>query len=451
MEATTATQVVLVPGAIEAPGGRPGDGQPVVLAGGPLRARLGQPGAATDAATDAAATGAGAATNALGRQPGAGAGAPPAPAGTVLAPAGSGPTPGVIPDLMATPVFAELKMPEPQASPDLPQRTSALGQPGRPGQPGQPGQPGRPGADHGGGSAVPWRSRRGVLLLAAAAAVIVVIAGVWIAFPGLTASLAQNFDQPSRSTTGTAGPSSGPTSQASHPGTKGHSSGPGSGTGSPAPSGGHTPSGKHTQSGKPSPSGTPRPSSTPSPSATPSPSPSPSPSSSGSGGSTPPPPGYVWQSVTAASIGTRAGFRLAAPASWVMTPGLVTTIRPVLGGARLRINLNPWAMPGPVGEARRLQAAAIATGRYPHYHLASILAITFHGHPAATWVFWWRPPASLVRINVAEVIFHAGALAGHQPYVLSMSAPATRAGWASGIFRVALRTFKPLPAPGPAS
>ena len=103
------------------------------------------------------------------------------------------------------------------------------------------------------------------------------------------------------------------------------------------------------------------------------------------------------------------------------------------------------------GEARRLQAAAIATGRYPHYHLASILAITFHGHPAATWVFWWRPPASLVRINVAEVIFHAGALAGHQPYVLSMSAPATRAGWASGIFRVALRTFKPLPAPGPAS
>ena len=135
MEATTATQVVLVPGAIEAPGGRPGDGQPGVLAGGPLRTRLGQPGAATDAATDAAATGAGAATNALGRQPGAGAGAPPAPAGTVLAPAGSGPTPGVIPDLMATPVFAELKMPEPQASPDLPQRTSALGQPGRPGQP----------------------------------------------------------------------------------------------------------------------------------------------------------------------------------------------------------------------------------------------------------------------------------------------------------------------------
>jgi hypothetical protein len=155
--------------------------------------------------------------------------------------------------------------------------------------------------------------------------------------------------------------------------------------------------------------------------------------------------------VTAASIGTTAGFRLAAPASWVMNRGLVTTIRPLSGSARLRISLTPFAVPGPVREARHLQAEAIAAHRYPHYHLLSILAFTFHGHPAATWQFWWRPNASLVRINVAKVIFRAGSAAGHQPYVLSMSAPATRAGWASSIFRVAMRTFTPLPAPGPTS
>src|SRR5438128_2692798 len=51
------------------------------------------------------------------------------------------------------------------------------------------------------GQARSAHSRRSVVLLAAAAAVVVVIGGVWIAFPGLTASLAQNFEKPSTGTT----------------------------------------------------------------------------------------------------------------------------------------------------------------------------------------------------------------------------------------------------------
>jgi hypothetical protein len=149
--------------------------------------------------------------------------------------------------------------------------------------------------------------------------------------------------------------------------------------------------------------------------------------------------------VSAASIGTTAGFLLAAPTRWEMIPGLVTTIRPVVGAAHMKINLSPFAVQGPVREARRLQAMAVATHRYPHYHLTTILATGFHGRPAAIWQFWWRPYSSLVAVDVTEVIFTAKTPAGPQPYVLLMSAPATRAGWASAIFRVAMRTFTPLP------
>jgi hypothetical protein len=282
--------------------------------------------------------------------------------------------------------------------------------------------------------------------MAAAAAVIIVIGGVWIAFPGLTASLAQNFEQVPPRTVASVGPGSTPSAQSRHHSPSGGST-PGGQHASPGSPPGHTPSGKKTKPGSPRPSGhpsqsaQPTPSGHPSPSASPSPSPTPSPTPSQKS----PPPGYVWQTVTAASIGTTAGFRLAAPAAWMMTPGLVTIIKPTAGSARMRINLTPFAVQGPVREARHLQAVAVAAHRYPHYHLVSILAITFHGRPAATWQFWWRPNGSAVAVDVSEVIFTAKTSAGPQPYVLLMSAPATRAGWASGIFRVAMRTFRPLP------
>jgi hypothetical protein len=149
--------------------------------------------------------------------------------------------------------------------------------------------------------------------------------------------------------------------------------------------------------------------------------------------------------VTGLSIGTTAGFRVAALAPWIMTPALDTIIRPLAGSARLGINLAPFPVHGPVKVAKYRQAKAIAQHRYHLYHLVSILAVTFHGRPAATWEFWWRPRGSVVAIDVTQVIFTARTSAGPQPYVLSMSAPASRAAWASRVFRVAMRTFKVLP------
>ena len=129
-----------------------------------------------------------------------------------------------------------------------------------------------------------------------------------------------------------------------------------------------------------------------------------------------------------------------------MTPGVDTVIQPPVGSARLRISLSPFAVPGPVREAKYRQATAIALHRYHRYHLMSIVATTFHGRPAAAWTFWWRPRGSLVAVDVTQIIFTVKTAAGSQPYVLSMSAPATRAAWAKQIFRVAKRTFRPLPA-----
>ena len=95
-------------------------------------------------------------------------------------------------------------------------------------------------------------------------------------------------------------------------------------------------------------------------------------------------------------------------------------------------------------EARRLQAAALAKGTYRRYHLVSILPRRFHGWPAATWTFWWKP-AGRPAVDVVKVLFTAMATAGPQPYDISMSAPAYRSAYASHVLAAALRTFSPLP------
>ena len=128
-----------------------------------------------------------------------------------------------------------------------------------------------------------------------------------------------------------------------------------------------------------------------------------------------------------------------------MTPGLLTVFRPPAGAARLRVSMAAWAVHGPLREAGHLQAVAIADHLYPRYHLVSILPVTFHGRPAASWSFWWRPAPGAAAINVVDVIYTALTSAGPQPYILSISAPAPRASWADHIFRVAMRTFRPLP------
>ena len=156
------------------------------------------------------------------------------------------------------------------------------------------------------------------------------------------------------------------------------------------------------------------------------------------------PAGFSWERVTAKSIGTTAGFRLAAPSAWLLTPGLHSVIKPLVGNSKLIVDMAPFAVSGPVREARRLQGSAIAHNRFRNYHLLAITGGTFHGWPAATWTFWWRP-LNGARIDVTRIIFTAHTSAGPQPYVLSMSAPAPHATAAAKVFKIARRTFRPLP------
>src|SRR5215472_15795330 len=387
---------------------------------------------------------------------------------------------GVVPDLMATPNFADLRMPAGTAPPD--EAIDPGAETARTLDPGDlgtdplvaggsgtddptdrasaaPAKPGDPGEHDRDSKASDFFRRRGVVALAPVVVLAVAAAIVYATLPSVRAPIA-------RLITGGSQPNQGSVA-AGHGGHRvnatgrqgGHSTGnrpgsPGSGSSGPAPSGKPSSSGKPKPTGKPSASGKPsgkpssgQPSSSPSSSTSPSPSPDPTPSPStsnpGSGGA--PPTGYVWDRVTAASVGTIAGFRIAAPSPWVMTPGLNTVIKPAMSAVRLDINMGTWALPGPVKEARRRQAVAKANHRYPQYQLVSIVGTQFHGWPAARWTFTYWPATALNPIDVTELFFTAQTLDGPQQYVMWMSAPSPRATSALKRLHVAMRTFKALP------
>ncbi|HEX9552895.1 MAG TPA: protein kinase [Streptosporangiaceae bacterium] len=348
----------------------------------------------------------------------------------------------VLPDLMATPVFAELKMPElppSAAGPGVADGSGTAAASAIAAGSGTAGlYPATPGTAVGSGGlprsartrmAGLAHSRRGLVLTAPLAASAIVAGIVFLAFPGFGDSLVRSLSHgPNASKIGMH-----PAQNAVEGSRPRGSSEPGSGSqGGQGPAGNPQPSGPHRATGRPT---------SPGPSGTPAPTPtqtSPPPN----GGELP--PGYSWQSVTAQSIETTAGFRLAAPSSWLMTPGLHTFIKPPGGRARLIVDMAPFAVQRPVREAHYLQAAAIAHNKYRRYHLVSISSRMFHGWSAAAWAFWWKP-VNGARIVVTKIIFTAQTTAGPQPYILSMSAPATHLAAASQVFRVARRTFTPLP------
>jgi len=370
----------------------------------------------------------------------------------------------VVPDLMATPVFAELRMPVEAASyADADAGAVPASRAGAPDSAGDgsagleapafaqaaalaaaSAAPPSPGSRFGRGS----HSRRG-LVLAAPVLVSGLVAGiVFLAFPGIGNNFGHFlFRQPggsalnsglgdgglSRTAPARRGkakrqnalPRAGQRPAARTPPTKRHPGAPGS----PRPSA--HPSSKTSASNQPSPS----------PTQSTSGSPSPSPSPVTSGGTLP--TGYGWRSVSAETAGTTAGFRLAAPAAWLMAAGLQTYIQPPLRAGRLEVNMAAFAAAGPFKEAKFLQAKAIGHHRYRRYHLVSLLAQRFHGWPAAWWTFWWKP-LDRPRRDVAAIIFTAHTKAGPQPYILSMAAPAGRAAYASHVMRIAMRTFSPV-------
>jgi serine/threonine protein kinase len=158
----------------------------------------------------------------------------------------------------------------------------------------------------------------------------------------------------------------------------------------------------------------------------------------------PPPPGYAWHTVTAARLGTAAGFVIAVPAQWhTHVQGLAVELQPPAGGADITISLAPFTAAQPAAQARQEQAAAIAAGQYPGYRRTAIEATEFRGRGAAAWRFTWRSGA-LSRTTVLTLLVTLPTSAGAEPYALSVSAPTLHFPAARKAFDTALTTFRPL-------
>ncbi|MGO9082539.1 MAG: protein kinase domain-containing protein [Streptosporangiaceae bacterium] len=344
-------------------------------------------------------------------------------------PAAGGGRDGAEPPFLAPPDYASLRMPDelPEPGPPLPQAAGPGASPadtgGAPGGPGQPGSgavlTGFPGT--GAAPASPPRRRHRLLALAGAAAFLVAGAAAWAVYsqslgssPVLTQSPAggQRLVGHSAATRHGAG-------QAGH---SGSAAGPVAARS--AASSGHA-----------------RPVSTAQPSSPGRPGGGPPPAASASAGPAPP-SGYRWVTVTAASLGTTAGFTIAVPDSWqVSQDGLATTAAAGSGPA-LTVSLSPFRFADPARQARYLEASSVTAGDYPGYRRVYLRLAGFRGLPAGWWRFSWRS-GSAGRTGVLEILFTASTTAGPQSCTLSVTAPAAQFPAAESVFAQAVRTFQP--------
>jgi eukaryotic-like serine/threonine-protein kinase len=166
-------------------------------------------------------------------------------------------------------------------------------------------------------------------------------------------------------------------------------------------------------------------------------------SGSGTGGAgTPAPANYRWLSVSGATAGTAAGFKVAVPVGWqVTTKGAATYLDAPLGSASIEINLATFAYANPLREAQYLNQTAAADGQYAGYQLTAISPVIYRDAPAATWRFTWKP-GLLGRVTRLEYLFGRATPAGRQDYALSVSAPTLQFPAANVIFGVILASFQ---------
>jgi tRNA A-37 threonylcarbamoyl transferase component Bud32 len=163
----------------------------------------------------------------------------------------------------------------------------------------------------------------------------------------------------------------------------------------------------------------------------------------GSGGA--PPPGFQWEQVSAASLGSTAGFKIAIPDAWQLNrDNLLTYLQAPPGSPYIEVDVTPFAYPGPLREASYLEAQAQADHIYHLYHRLAMSSASFRAAPAAIWRFRWQQPG-VGPVGVLEVLGTLPTSAGPQSYALAVSAPAAQFATARVIFRTALQTFTPLP------
>jgi serine/threonine protein kinase len=156
------------------------------------------------------------------------------------------------------------------------------------------------------------------------------------------------------------------------------------------------------------------------------------------------PAGYDWYSLSPASSGTSAGFRLAVPDGWnATTKGLATYVRDPAGAGFMEVDLTRHNLPGALAEARWLEARTISLGKLPGYRRISLRAAQVSGSAGAVWSFTWQE-AGVGRVFAQDYLFDVATGSGSQSYAVYASAPA--ASWRQTVRMLAqaIRTFQPL-------
>jgi hypothetical protein len=264
-----------------------------------------------------------------------------------------------------------------------------------------------------------------------------------------SAQALQGSTLPVGSVTGPAGGGHGPGGQAGAGPQHGSTPSPGS-SGAATTARGKTPAPGQSgtgQSGSASPADT-SPGASSSPSASPSASSSPSPSPTTSTGPVLP-AGYVWHRFSAAILGSAAGFKIGMPALWTQfVSGQVAHLTQPARNFHLTVGLGLWTYVKPLPEAQYLRKEdALA---YRDFTLLDLQAVGFSqaggaiGAPAAELRFTWTK-AGGAKFTVDVLLVTLSTKSGVQPYTFTLSAPAATYGAASGVFRTALGTFRPLP------
>jgi eukaryotic-like serine/threonine-protein kinase len=158
-----------------------------------------------------------------------------------------------------------------------------------------------------------------------------------------------------------------------------------------------------------------------------------------------PPAGYHFITVTAAELGSTAGFTVAMPDTWtVVTRGTGKVIEAPGGTTYLQIDLTPHTYADMLVEARYLSALTRKQGHFPGYTGLGIHPANIRGGRGAAWNFAWQS-ASAGRVRVLDLMYIASTPTGRQSFALYLSSPDP--AWNSSLpaFDEAMRTFRPIP------
>ena len=118
------------------------------------------------------------------------------------------------------------------------------------------------------------------------------------------------------------------------------------------------------------------------------------------------PAGFRTVQMSAATLGTAAGYTVAVPDTWnVSTRGLAMVARAPGGRTFLEIDLTPHTKADMIAEANYLVQITQQQHKFPGYRTVSIRRANIRGGSGAAWEFTWQDPA-VGTIRALDLLVH---------------------------------------------